>query len=384
MAKPKKDKPGKSKEKGEKVEKAPAGDKPDKKKSKEKGEKGDKGKAAAGDKPVAKKRSERASSIKGDPIEHVGGSGEANDGRKGGSFSSTKASLEGPRGSKNANGAEWDSETVRNSSMDGFACCLVLVMEDSPDLSKYGEYLLRAVETGVRRTFTCISGAQTAERVKRYLASQGQSQDDHSHMERQDLFAEAIKFNLLGIKDTVATEIDADHQTKEMELAGARSKDLIRYIPPVTIPNVSGEGTGATSPTNEWEPPPAPPPTEQGAQKKNMDIKKKSHQPPHKAVGAPPPPPPVSEEETETVETNNSKGKEGSFSDKIGVKTRMRKRGEVPLPEFEVIGKTNLNRKKINIKKIVFKINVSICPKMTPHQKAPEVMFCCKDSIILF
>lgn len=349
MAKPKKekDKPAKtkSKTKAEKVE----GDKPAKTKSKTKAEKGEGGKAEKGaEKAATKKKSERAASIKGDAIE--GGNGDGNDGRKGGSISSAnKDGIEGgPRVSKVANGAEWDSESVRNASMDGFSCCTVLVMEDSPDLSKYGEYLLRAVETGVRRTFTCISGAQTAERVKRYLASQGQGQEDsQSHMERQDLFAEAIKFNLLGIKDTVATEIDADHQTKEMELAGARSKDLIRYIPPVTIPTVSGgtqgEGAGTGTPTNDWEPPPAPPPTEQSQQKKEKETKspkKKSHPAGQKQAKTQEPAPAAAEEEaTLAVEPINSKTKGGSFSSqKIGVKTRMRKRGEVPLPEFEVIG----------------------------------------------
>lgn len=36
-------------------------------------------------------------------------------------------------------------------------------MEDSPNLSKYGEHLMKAVETGVRKNFVGISGMQISE-----------------------------------------------------------------------------------------------------------------------------------------------------------------------------------------------------------------------------
>ncbi|CAL8143100.1 unnamed protein product [Orchesella dallaii] len=218
---------------------------------------------------------------------------------------------------------EWNSEAVRNAKLlnEGFSCCLILVMEDSPQLSKYGEFLLRAVESGVRRKFTCISGAQTAERVKRFLVSsgqrEGQAQDD-SYMERQDIFAEAVKLTMLGIKDAVSTEIDADIFSREMELAGARSKDYVRYVPPITVAIQNNEAGGAGDPFGIREPPPPPPPTEVGT---TQQPRKKSK------TG-----------KIEEIPDDQSTTKDGARN--IGVKTRMRKRGEVPLPEFEVIDDT--------------------------------------------
>lgn len=187
---------------------------------------------------------------------------------------------------------------------DGFSCCTVLVMEDSPELSKFGEFLLRDVDTGVRRKFNCISGAQTAERVKRFLVSHGESEavEDDSFLDRQELFAEAIKHTLVGIKQTVTSEIDANLK-KAMELAGA------------------GEPTEGIVLERNWEPPPAPPPTVQGAPRSAPSTKGKV------------------DEEISKQNVQEPRGKASIAEKRKSAKRKSKKQEAIPMSEFEVIGK---------------------------------------------
>jgi len=67
------------------------------------------------------------------------------------------------------------------------------------------------------------------------MVASGQSdlqvQDDDSYMERQDVFAEAVKLTLLGIKDAVATEMDADIVSKvSLKHLIPKSKAYLKFI----------------------------------------------------------------------------------------------------------------------------------------------------------
>jgi len=98
-------------------------------------------------------------------------------------------------------------------------------------------------------------------------------------------------------------------------LTGARSKDYIRYVPPITVRIQNNDSGGGGDPNGVREPPPAPPSTA-------VVI---AHQPRRKSKTG---------KSDSTL--NDQSVKDGSRN--IGVKTRMRKRGEVPLPKFEIIG----------------------------------------------